>query len=71
MKGYYIHRYMPILLTHKNSLFAYVELSLEKYIKTKTMYAKIKDENIRSRTNKWLRNISKYIYNESTIDKTV
>jgi hypothetical protein len=48
-----------------------VELSLEKYIKTKTMYAKIKDENIRSRTNKWLRNISKYIYNESTIDKTV
>lgn len=62
---------MPILLTHKNSLFAYVELSLEKYIKTKTMYAKIKDENIRSRTNKRFRNISKYIYNESTIDKTV
>jgi hypothetical protein len=62
---------MPILLTHKNSLFAYVELSLEKYIKTKTMYAKIKDENIRFRTNKWLRNISKYIYNESTIDKTI
>ena len=62
---------MPMLLTHKNSLFAYVELSLEKYIKTKTMYAKIKDENIRSRTNKRFRNISKYIYNESTIDKTV
>ncbi len=62
---------MPILLTHKNSLFAYVELSLEKYIKTKTMYAKIKDENIRSRTNKRFRNISKYIYNESTIDKTI
>lgn len=62
---------MPILFTHKNSLFAYVELSLEKYIKTKTMYAKIKDENIRSRTNKRFRNISKYIYNESTIDKTV
>ena len=60
-----------MLLTHKNSLFAYVELSLEKYMKTKTMYAKIKDENIRSRTNKRFRNISKYIYNESTIDKTV
>lgn len=52
-------------------MFAHVELSLEKYIETKTEYAKIKDENIRFRTNKWLRNISKYIYNESTIDKTV
>ena len=62
---------MPTLLTHKNCLFAYEELSLEKYIKTKTMYAKIKDENIRFRTNKRFRNISKYIYNESTIDKTV